>query len=407
MKKQIFKQAVALSLAVGVLAPSASALSWKDGALANYRFTYAGDNGGIESVEVSDTNDTFKGEIALGQTITTQTGTIAWRGSYTNTTTFTVTTKPGYELVGLSGANVEENDFSAIGENTYSFSFTDKGAEAWCYGKDVSFDLLTDKIDYTVNFYVDDELVKNTTSTVNDLLALPEEPAKEGYTFDGWYVDGQKLTDTTLTEDLIALADENNTIEVEGRYTVNEYPVTILYYNNNNNGVNGGSLNAQTDNIMVPYGTEINEAWLEENHRLSGYKMIGGDHDVTVGVNGAAIELVKKEENIESDHAYFTYESKDDGIVSVTYAIEDKREGVNVDVNETIRMSYSDTFVWQEKTITFTVQVAEGKALVLNCSDGSNYVTDNGDGTYTFSFTRGGYSGGADEVSFDLTTINK
>ena len=29
------------------------------------------------------------------------------------------------------------------------------------------------------------------------------------------------------------------------------------------------------------------------------------------------------------------------------------------------------------------------------------------DGTYTFSFTRGGYSGGADEVSFDLTTINK
>lgn len=66
MKKQIFKQAVALSLAVGVLAPSASALSWKDGALANYRFTYAGDNGGIESVEVSDTNDTFKGEIALG-----------------------------------------------------------------------------------------------------------------------------------------------------------------------------------------------------------------------------------------------------------------------------------------------------------------------------------------------------
>ena len=32
MKKQIFKQAAALSLAVAVMAPAASALSWKDGA---------------------------------------------------------------------------------------------------------------------------------------------------------------------------------------------------------------------------------------------------------------------------------------------------------------------------------------------------------------------------------------
>ena len=99
MKKRTLKRAAALTLAVAVMAPAASALSWKDGAPANYNFTYGGDNGGIASVKASDTNGTYNGEIKAGETITTQTGTIVWRDSYTNVTTFTVTTEPCYELV--------------------------------------------------------------------------------------------------------------------------------------------------------------------------------------------------------------------------------------------------------------------------------------------------------------------
>ena len=395
MKKQIFKQAVALSLAVGVLAPSASALSWKDGALANYRFTYAGDNGGIESVEVSDTNDTFKGEIALGQTITTQTGTIAWRDSYTNTTTFTVTTKPGYELVGLSGANVEENDFSAIGENTYSFSFTDKGAEAWCYGKDVSFDLLTDKTDYTVNFYVDDELVKNTTSTVNDLLALPEEPAKEGYTFDGWYVDGQKLTDNTLTEDLIALADENNTIDITGRFQINTYNVRINYYADNMLG------ECKTLDTHYNYGeTPIID---------SGYKLVGGGEIAPI-TGDTTLNLVKYtpvEEGYWSYQYGFLYNRKDAGVECVEYSINGSG-WTGIDVNEGVKFE-TDNLPHEEFydcTITFRVQVADGMKLVLNSNGGNTVSEDNG--YYTFTFTRtahqGMYDSNVPNVSFDLTT---
>ena len=395
MKKQIFKQAVALSLAVGVLAPSASALSWKDGALANYRFTYAGDNGGIESVEVSDTNDTFKGEIALGQTITTQTGTIAWRDSYTNTTTFTVTTKPGYELVGLSGANVEENDFSAIGENTYSFSFTDKGAEAWCYGKDVSFDLLTDKTDYTVNFYVDDELVKNTTSTVNDLLALPEEPAKEGYTFDGWYVDGQKLTDTTLTEDLIALADENNTIDITGRFQINTYNVRINYYADNMLG----------ECNMLDTHYNYGETPIID----SGYKLVGGGEIAPI-TGDTTLNLVKYtpvEEGYWSYQYGFLYNRKDAGVECVEYSINGSG-WTGIDVNEGVKFE-TDNLPHEEFydcTITFRVQVADGMKLVLNSNGGNTVSEDNG--YYTFTFTRtahqGMYDSNVPNVSFDLTT---
>ena len=392
MKKQIFKQAVALSLAVGVLAPSASALSWKDGTLANYRFTYAGDNGGIESVEVSDTNDTFKGEIALGQTITTQTGTIAWRGSYTNTTTFTVTTKPGYELVGLSGANVEENDFSAIGENTYSFSFTDKGAEAWCYGKDVSFDLLTDKTDYTVNFYVDGELVGSSSeSTVNDPLDLPEEPAKEGYTFDGWYVDGEKLTDATLTEDLIALADENNTIDITGRFQINTYDVRLNYYADNMLG-ECKTLDTRCDYGKIP---SID----------SGYKLVGGGEIAPITGN-TTLNLVKYTPVEEYDWSYqygFLYNSKDAGVKRVEYSINGSG-WTGIDVNEGVKFETSRSL--DDYAITFRVQVADGMKLVLNSNGGNTVSEDNG--YYTFTFTRtahqGMYDSNVPNVSFDLTT---
>lgn len=395
MKKQIFKQAVALSLAVGVLAPSASALSWKDGALANYRFTYAGDNGGIGSVEVSDTNDTFKGEIALGQTITTQTGTIVWRDSYTNTTTFTVTTKPGYELVGLSGANVEENDFSAIGENTYSFSFTDKGAEAWCYGKDVSFDLLTDKTDYTVNFYVDDELVKNTTSTVNDLLALPEEPVKEGYTFDGWYVGGQKLTDATLTEDLIALADENNTIDITGRFQINTYNVRINYYADNMLG----------ECNMLDTHYNYGETPIID----SGYKLVGGGEIAPI-TGDTTLNLVKYTPVEEDDWSYqygFLYNSKGAGVECVEYSINGSG-WTGIDVNEGVKFETSKSL--DNYAITFRVQVADGMKLVLN-SNGGNTVSEE-NGYYIFKFTRTANQGlpgakNVPNVSFDLTTIDK
>lgn len=87
---------------------------------------------------MSDTNGTYNGEIKTGETITTQTGTIVWRDGYTNVTTFTVTTEPGYELVDLSGANVTEDDFQLTGDNMYTFSFTDKGVESVEYSIDGS-----------------------------------------------------------------------------------------------------------------------------------------------------------------------------------------------------------------------------------------------------------------------------
>lgn len=397
MKKQILKQAAALSLAVAVMAPAASALSWKDGAPANYHFTYAGDNGGIASVTASDKNGTYQGGVEVGQTITTKTGTIVWRDSYTNVTTFTVDVKPGYALSELAG-KVGDAQFTAVDEDTYTFQFTDKGAEAWCYGDDVEFTLLTEKIPYTVNFYADGELVNHTKTTVNDPLNLPEDPEKEGYTFDGWYVDGVKLTDTTLTEDLIELAGEDKTLDLTAGFTINTYNVSIHYYTDNRQG------DCKTLDTHCNYGeTPVVD---------EGYQLVGGG-EVGPITGDTTLDLVKYSPVAEDDWSYeygFRYSSKDAGVQSVEYSI-DGSEYIAIDVNEGVKF-VTDKFPHQDnytRTITFRVQVADGMELELACSDGSSEVANNGDGTYTFLFTRTAHQGlpGAKNfpnVDFALTT---
>lgn len=394
-RKHITKYAVALSMAAMVMVPNAFALGWMDGAPAKYHFTYNGDNGGIASVSASDRNNTFNGKVEKGQTITTQTGTIVWRDSYTNTTTFTVNVEPGYYLAALTG-NVGDAQFTKKDTDTYTFQFTDKGAEAWCFGDDVSFDLVTEKIPYTVNFYADGKKVDSTTATVNDPLTLPEAPTKEGYTFAGWFLNDQKV-DNTLTPEMLQSATGDHVIALEAKFDVNTYSVTIRRCINSNDKTLGGVISI-TD-TQLPYGTQINEAWLEENLYLNGYNMLGGDHTVTVGTEGAVIDLVKKDAADTENNAYFTLLSKDDGVLWVSCSVNGG-ETCAFDVKETAVLPVGSS-IFNQSVITFTVGVEEGKELKLTCSDDSEDVQKNADGTYTFRFTR--YHSDFTHFKHDLT----
>lgn len=389
-KRQIMTSMAAASLVAAMMAPGAAALNWKDGAPAKYHFTYAGDDTGIASVTASDTNGTFSGEVNVGDTITTQTGTIVWRDSYTNTTTFTVDVKSGYKLTGLNGENVSTNDFTAVDEDTYTFQFTDKGAEAWCYGKDVEFDLKTEKINYTVNCEVDGK-TKSTEATIGDSLELSDEPVKEGYTFIGWYLDGEKLDNVeTLTEEMIAAADEENTINITAKFEINTYNVRINYYTDNMQGECKG-LDTQYAYNEIP---EVDQ----------GYKLVGGGEIAPV-TGDTTINLVKYtpvEEAFGSYNYGFLYNSKDEGIESVEYSI-DGGTWNEIDMNEGVKLTTTPN-LFDERTITFQVKVAEGCELVLK-SNGGNEITRDGE-YYTFQFTRSGMQGSKDavNVSFDLST---
>ncbi len=60
-----------------------------------------------------------------------------------------------------------------------------------------------------------------TTHVFGTVTTLPAAQTVEGYTFDGWYVDGQKVTALDANA---YLAD----ITVEGRFTLNRYTVTFV-----------------------------------------------------------------------------------------------------------------------------------------------------------------------------------
>ena len=397
-KKQVLTSAVVISLASAVMAPSAYALNWKDGAPAKYHFTYEAGTEGIESVTCSDTNDTASLEtLQVGETTTTQTGTIVWRDSYTNVTTFTVDVAPGYELTSLTGKNVVENDFRKNENGDYEFSFTDKGAEAWCFGKDVAFYLGAEKITY---HFVDEDGNEIGSAKVGESIELSNPDEKEGYSFEGWYLDDQKV-EGTFTADLITSANDENEIKLKARYSANEYPLTIHYYINNNDGQYGSSL-VDTESRTVTYGTELTVEELEKD----GYKVIGGQ-GITVGTENNVVNLVKSEpaeEGVGRRDYSFTYADTDAGIDSVTCSV-DGSESIVMEKNETVKIETSMNL--KDKTVVFTVKTVDGVMPVLNCDTGESNLTDNGDGTYSFTFTRSGYnntSGKVPHVNFSLTT---
>lgn len=398
-KKQVLVSAAVISLASAVMAPSAYALNWKDGAPAKYHFTYEAGTEGIESVTCSDTNGTASLEtLQVGETTTTQTGTIVWRDSYTNVTTFTVDVAPGYELTSLTGKNVAENDFRKNGNGDYEFSFTDKGAEAWCFGKDVAFYLGAEKITY---HFVDENGNEIGSAKVGELITLREPADKEGYTFEGWYLDGEEV-EGSLTEDMIVSANEDNKIKLEAKYSANEYLLTIHYYTNNNDDQYGGTL-VDTKSDFVTYGTELTVAELEKDD----YKVVGGQ-GITIGTENNVVNLVKSEPAEKGagrlDYS-FTYADTDAGIESVTCSV-DGGKAITIDKNETVKIETS-TNVLEKKTVVFTVKTVDGAKPALSCDTGESILNDNGDGTYSFTFTRSGYNNLSEKVphvNFSLTT---
>ena len=249
----------------------------------------------------------------------------------------------------------------------------------------------TEKINYTVNCEVDGK-TKSTEATVGDSLELSDEPVKEGYTFTGWYLNGEKLDNVeTLTEEMIAAADEENTINITAKFEINTYNVRINYFNDNRQGELVSALDTRVEYMDTPVVSE-------------GYKLVGGGEIAPV-TGDTTINMVKWTPAKEDDWSYeygFLYNSKDEGVESVEYSING--DGwYPIDMNEGVKFTTTPN-LFDERTITFRVKVAEGCELVLK-SNGGNEITRDGE-YYIFQFTRSGMQGSKDavNVSFDLST---
>ncbi|TQQ83193.1 hypothetical protein EXD82_09545 [Peptacetobacter hominis] len=428
-------------------AVDASALSWKDGAPAKYYFTYSGGEH-ITSVYASDKNETFNGEIKEGQTIVTKTGTIVWRDSYTNVTTFEVDVDPGYKLESITG-NVGDATIETVDAKNgiYSFHFTDKGAEAWCFGDDVDFTLNTAPINYTVKNGEDTIL----TGTVESTEEFAAAEAKPGYKFVGWEANekavktikdavdagaadennvisltpkfeaieytvkddkgnivatdgttiGSKLLDgvkeghifdgwffgdnevETITEDMVKAADENNVITVKGRYTVNKYDVTVELYYNNDNE-DGAEKGSYEGNRTLK---DIEYGTTITKSDL--YDVYGIDKSYKI-IGGEAVNVTGdttiKVVRVDRNHGRVEEKFIYDGATEGIKSVKyqvDNNPVRTLDVHEAITVIQS---FGKHRNVVFTVEVEEGKALKLNCPGSDNVVKKNDDGTYSFSF---------------------
>ena len=45
------------------------------------------------------------------------------------------------------------------------------------------------QIDFTVKFVVEDEVYKEINTSGSETIAIPQDPVKDGYEFEGWYWD--------------------------------------------------------------------------------------------------------------------------------------------------------------------------------------------------------------------------
>ena len=86
------------------------------------------------------------------------------------------------------------------------------------------FILFHNRSQYTVSLEVDGKILSSNLLKKGDTLSNIEVPSKDGYTFDGWYVNGEKFDLTTPIE-------ENMTLEA--RFTKNKYKV--IFENGNEN----------------------------------------------------------------------------------------------------------------------------------------------------------------------------
>ncbi len=92
---------------------------------------------------------------------------------------------------------------------------------------------------YKIELTVDNDLFYQANIHKGDTLEGVKVPTKEGYTFEGWYLDGEKFDITTpIEEDL----------KLEARFTKNKYTVTFEYDNGKENS-----------KLEVEYGSTIKE----------------------------------------------------------------------------------------------------------------------------------------------------
>ena len=139
----------------------------------------------------------------------------------------------GYEIITLPEAPIKDN-YTFKGWYLDKNTWNEKLSEDYFINKALTHDInsyayyeenvIPEPQEYTINFYVDDDIFSTLQTSGNELITLPEAPKKESYEFVGWFFDKDTFNNQ-LKEDTYLNKSLDQNINVYANYLFKEEPV--------------------------------------------------------------------------------------------------------------------------------------------------------------------------------------
>ena len=139
----------------------------------------------------------------------------------------------GYEIITLPEAPIKDN-YTFKGWYLDKNTWNEKLSEDYFINKALTHDInsyayyeenvIPKPQEYTINFYVDDDIFSTLQTSGNELIVLPQAPKKESYEFVGWFFDKDTFNNQ-LKEDTYLNKSLDQDINVYANYLFKEEPV--------------------------------------------------------------------------------------------------------------------------------------------------------------------------------------
>ena len=162
----------------------------------------------------------------------------------------------GYEIITLPEAPIKDN-YTFKGWYLDKNTWNEKLSEDYFINKALTHDInsyayyeenvIPEPQEYTINFYVDDDIFSTLQTSGNELITLPQAPKKESYEFVGWFFDKDTF-DNQLKEDTYLNKRLDQNINVYANYIFKEEPVKEFTVSFNTCG--GDNMDSITTSII-------------------------------------------------------------------------------------------------------------------------------------------------------------
>lgn len=150
---------------------------------------------------------------------------------------------------------------------------------------------------HSITFDVDGETYHTLETSGSEVIALPADPQKTGYTFSGWYFDDGEWTQP-FTKNTYRLDPLSSDTCVYAKWTINEYTVHVEGFETSQGRVNGQGKYNFGENVALSFvlkNDNVFVGWYRNNTFLSdttsySFTMPADDVNITAKCCKVAVE---------------------------------------------------------------------------------------------------------------------